>query len=106
MLGKRLGKHNFGFMEDPKGKGKERKAAGAAKVNCPCMKLLISSDISTRVFVLLPVVISVLAVLRRGKFICGICNRASDGSHIHSDLVLQRCQHDFTLVQQNEVKGR
>jgi len=33
MLGKRLGKYNFGFMEDPKGKGKERKAAGAAKVN-------------------------------------------------------------------------
>lgn len=51
MLGKRLGKHNFGFVEDPKGKGKERKAAGAAKVNSLCMKFLISSDKSTRVFV-------------------------------------------------------
>ena len=51
MLRKRLGKHNFGFVEDPKGKGKERKAAGAAKVNSLCMKFLISSDKSTRVFV-------------------------------------------------------
>ena len=50
MLGKRLGKYNLGFMEDPKGKGKERKAAGAAKVNSPCMKFLISSNIPARVF--------------------------------------------------------
>ena len=36
--------------------------------------------------------------------VCGICNLVSDGSHIHSDLVLQRCQDNSTLVPQNEVR--
>ncbi|KAJ3511888.1 hypothetical protein NLJ89_g3846 [Agrocybe chaxingu] len=34
MLGKRLGKYNFGMSDDPKAKGKERGIVGTAKVVC------------------------------------------------------------------------
>ncbi|CAA7270921.1 unnamed protein product [Cyclocybe aegerita] len=34
MLGKRLGKYNFGMSDDPKAKGKERGIVGAAKAVC------------------------------------------------------------------------